>query len=146
LAAVAVGERSLMIYGRIREGVEPNWAKDDPEVAHRSAWPVHGGTGATDSAVTYFEIDPGKRIGRHTHDAGETVLLLRGSGRAIVESEERVISPGDIVHVPPETPHDVVNESDETLELVGFFAQASVVTIFEDAQMPDDTKELGTPG
>ena len=134
-----------MISGRIREGLEPNWAKDDPGVAHRSAWPVHKGTGATDSAVTYFEIDPGKRIGRHTHDTGETVLLLAGKGRAVVESEERQISPGDIVHVPAETPHDVVNEGDDTLELVGFFAAPEVVTIFEQVQMPDDTKKLGTP-
>lgn len=134
-----------MISGRIREGLEPNWAKDDPAVAHRSAWPVHGGTGASDSAVTYFEIDPGKRIGRHTHDTGETVLLLNGTGRALVASEERSISPGDLVHVPAETPHDVVNEGDQPLELVGLFAQPEVVTIFEDTQMPDDTKELGTP-
>jgi quercetin dioxygenase-like cupin family protein len=135
-----------MISGRIKEDLEPNWAKDDPSVAHRSAWPVHGGTGADDSAVTYFEIDPGKHIGRHTHDTGETVLLLKGSGKTVVASEERPVAPGDIVHVPAETPHDVVNEGDETLELVGFFAKPEVVTIFEQTQMPDDTKKLGTPG
>jgi len=134
-----------MISGRIREGLEPNWAKDDPSVAHRSAWPVYGGNGATDAAVTYFEIDAGKRIGRHTHDTSETVLVLKGTGRAIVESEERSISPGDLVHVPAETPHDVVNEGDDPLELVGFFAKAEVVTIFEQTQMPDDTRKLGTP-
>jgi quercetin dioxygenase-like cupin family protein len=134
-----------VISGRIREDLEPNWAKDDPSVAHRSAWPVYAATGATDSAVTYFEIDAGKHIGRHTHDTAETVLLLKGSGRAIVDSEERAISPGDLVHVPAQVPHDVVNEGDETLELVGFFAKPEVVTIFEQPQMPDDTKKLGTP-
>jgi quercetin dioxygenase-like cupin family protein len=135
-----------MISGRIGEGLEESWARDVPDVAHRSAWPVYAGTGAEDSAVTYFEIDPGKRIGRHTHDAGETVLLLKGTARAIVDAEERAIAPGDIVHVPAETPHDVVNRGEETLELVGFFAGAEVVTTFEDVQMPKESRESGTPG
>ena len=134
-----------MISGRIKTGLEPNWAKDDPDVAHRSAWPVHAGTGAEDAAVTYFEIDVGRRIGRHTHDASETVLLLRGSARAVVASEEREIGAGDVVHVPEGTPHDVVNEGNETLELVGFFSAAEVTTTFEQVQMPDDTTELGSP-
>ena len=134
-----------MISGRIREGLEPNWAKEDPQIAHRSAWPVYEGTGARDAALTYFEIDPGKHIGRHTHDASETILLLKGAGRAAVGTEERPITPGDVVHVPPGTPHDVVNEGDDTLELVGFFDKAEVVTVFEQTQMPDDTMKLGTP-
>jgi quercetin dioxygenase-like cupin family protein len=134
-----------MITGRIREGLEANWAKDDPAVAHRSSWPVHGGTGTVDSAATYFEIDPGKHIGRHEHDTGETVLLLSGRGRAVVGDEERPITPGDLVHVPGGVVHDVINDGDETLELVGFFARPEVETIFEQVQMPDDTKELGTP-
>lgn len=139
------GEAPHMISGRIREDLDESWARDDPGVAHRSAWPIYAGTGAKDSAVTYFEIDPGKRIGRHEHDTSETILLLAGSARAIVGSEERPASPGDIVHVPAQTVHDVVNEGDDKLELVGFFAKAEVVTIFEDVQMPDESKESGTP-
>ncbi|HEY7873935.1 MAG TPA: cupin domain-containing protein [Actinomycetota bacterium] len=135
-----------MIDGRIRDDLEPNWARDDPTVSHRSGWPVHSGTGATDAAVTYFEIDPGHHIGRHEHDASETVLLLAGRGRAVVEAEERSIAPGDLVHVPAGVTHDVVNEGDEKLELVGFFAKADVKTVFEQVQMPDETTELGSPG
>jgi quercetin dioxygenase-like cupin family protein len=135
-----------MISGRLREGLEPNWAKDDARVAHRSAWPVHGGNGATDSALTYFEIDPGNHIGPHEHDCGETVLLLKGRALAVVDADERAISPGDVVHVPAGVTHDVFNEGEDTLELVGFFARPEVTTIFEHVQMPDETKELGTPG
>lgn len=135
-----------MIDGRIRDDLEPNWARDDPSVAHRSGWPIHAGKGSTDSAVTYFEIDPNHRIGSHRHDAGETVLLLAGRARAVVGHEERAIEPGDLVHVPAGVPHDVVNEGDVKLELVGFFAKAEVKTIFEQVQMPDETTELGSPG
>jgi mannose-6-phosphate isomerase-like protein (cupin superfamily) len=133
-----------VISGRIGTELEPNWAKDDPEVAHRSAWPVFGGNGASDS-LTYFEIDPGRRIGAHVHDAAETVVLLSGNARAIVAGEERHVAPNDVVHVPAGATHDVVNEGSETLRLLGFFGKAEVVTTFEQVQMPDDTKELGTP-
>lgn len=125
--------------------LEYNWAKDDPSIAHRSGWPVFAGTGAADSAITYFEIDPGKHIGAHTHDADETILLLCGKARAKVADEERQVHPWTLVHVPEGTPHDVFNEGAEKLQLVGFFSRASVITIFEDVQMPDDSTKLGTP-
>lgn len=131
--------------GRIREGMEENWARAVADVAHRSSWPIHAGVGPVDAAVTYFEIDPGKRIGRHEHDASETVLLLEGEGRAIVGGDERKITAGDVVHVPAGVVHDVVNEGRVRLELVGFFTAPSVTTIFEDVQMPDETTELGSP-
>lgn len=131
--------------GRIREGMEDNWARAVADVAHRSSWPIHAGVGPVDAAVTYFEIDAGKRIGRHEHDASETVLLLEGEGRAVVGSDEKRIAAGDVVHVPAGVVHDVVNEGNLRLELVGFFTAATVTTTFEDVQMPEETKELGTP-
>ena len=134
-----------MIHGQIGGDLESNWARDDDRVAHRSKWVVHRGTGASDAATVYFEIDPGHHIGRHTHDASETILLLKGKGRALVADEETAISPGDVVHVPAEAPHDVVNEGDAVLELLGFFSKAEVVSVFEQVQMPDETTKLGTP-
>ena len=134
-----------MIVRPLVGDLEQNWAKSDPDVAHRSGWPLYAGTGAENTSITYFEIAPGKHIGRHTHDADESILLLDGTARAMVEEEEALASPFNIVHVPANTSHDVFNEGETTLKLVGFFSKATVVTIFEDVQMPDDSKKLGTP-
>jgi quercetin dioxygenase-like cupin family protein len=134
-----------VIAGSTGGDLEANWARDDGGVAHRSAWPVYGAHGA-DAAVTYFEIDPGMRIGAHRHDASETILVIEGAARASVGDEERSVTAGAIVHVPEGARHDVANESNEVLRLVGYFPRPEVVTVFEDVQMPDDTKELGTPG
>ena len=83
--------------------------------------------------------------GTHRHHAAETVVLLDGDARAIVDAEERAISTGDVVHVPAGATHDVVNTGNETLRLLGFFGKAEVKTTFELVQMPDDTRVLGTP-
>ena len=32
-------------------------------------WPIYRGTGATSTAVVYFELAPGKRLGTHTDSA-----------------------------------------------------------------------------
>ena len=133
-----------MITGSTGGDLEANWARDDPQVVHRSAWPVYGGTGA-DISLTYFEIDPGTRIGAHVHDASETILVLDGAARASVAGEEQSVTAGTIVHVPEGARHDVANESDGVLRLVGFFPRPEVVTVFEQVQMPDGTTQLGTP-
>lgn len=133
-----------MINGRLGVDLEANWARDDSDVAHRSAWPIYKGVGASDS-LTYFEIDVGKRIGAHTHDAAETVVLIEGAARAMVDAEERSIFSGDVVHVPAGATHDVVNVGDATLRLLGFFGKPEVTTTFEQVQMPDESRELGTP-
>lgn len=134
-----------MIVRPLVEGLEDNWAESDPDVAHRSGWPMHAGEGSENTSLTYFEIDPGKRIGRHTHDADETILLLSGSALAVVGQEEAEVAAKTVVHVPAYSPHDVRNVGAEPLRLVGFFSKATVVTVFDDVQMPDRTKKLGSP-
>lgn len=134
-----------MIVRPLVGDLEENWAKSDPNVAHRSGWPVFSKTGADNTSITYFEIDPGKHIGRHTHDADETILLLDGAARAEVGDEQASVEPWTLVHVPQGAVHDVFNEGSDKLRLVGFFSKATVTTTFEQVQMPDDSTKLGTP-
>ncbi len=134
-----------MIVRPLVGDLEDNWAESDPDVAHRSGWPVHSGEGSENTSLTYFEIDPGKRIGRHTHDADETIVLLSGSAVAVVGEEEAEVDAKTVVHVAAYSPHDVRNTGAEPLRLIGFFSKASVATVFDDVQMPDGTKRLGSP-
>lgn len=134
-----------MIVGRLGEGMEEAWGKDDASIAHRSAWPVYAGNGAQNSSTCYFEIDPGKRIGAHTHDCDETIVLLEGTGRGRVGNEETDIGPGVVFHVPENVVHDVTNTGDEILRLIGFFSNAEVRSTYEDVLLPDGTNRSGTP-
>lgn len=36
------------------------WSDDDPTMRNRFAFPVSAQTGAADSAVVYFEVEPGQ--------------------------------------------------------------------------------------
>ena len=134
-----------MIIGRLNEDLAASWADNNPDIAHRYAWPVYEGNGSRTTATCYFEIDVGKRIGSHTHDCDETIVLLDGSGLARVEDDEIDIVGNTVVHVPRETAHDVINTGDRTLRLIGFFSQASVKTTFETVLQPEGSKESGTP-
>ena len=134
-----------MITGRIGTDLETNWAIDDPLVGHRSSWPIYARSGARDSATCYFEIDPGKHIGRHTHDAEETILVLEGTGTAHVGDESSGVDAGSVVNVPAHALHDVANGGEAIMRMVAFFSKSEVVTVFEQTQMPDNSTKLGTP-
>ena len=125
--------------------LEEAWARDDPTIAHRSGWPVYAGNGAKNTSTVYFEIDAGKRIGAHTHDADETIVLLEGRARGRVGDEEGDVEPGMVVHVPAEVVHDFTNVGDTTLRLIGFFSKAEVRSTYEAVLMPEGTKTSGTP-
>lgn len=43
----------------------------------------------------------------------EWVVLLQGRARLWVAGEERVLGPGDYLHIPPHTPHRVIETSAE---------------------------------
>lgn len=134
-----------MITGRLERGLEAAWGRDDPGIAHRSAWPIWAGTGAETTSTVYFEIDAGKRIGAHTHDADETIALLQGSGRGRVGDEAIDVSPGMVVHVPQGSLHDFINTGSEMMKLIGFFSKAEVTSTYQDVLLPEGTTESGTP-
>ena len=66
------------------------WYEHDPAMRIRVTFPFFAATGTEQSAVVYFEIDPGHELGTHTDSAEEIVLILAGrSRRAWVRSVDR---------------------------------------------------------
>ena len=120
------------------------WSDEDASTMHRGAWLFSGDSGSKGSAVTYFEIDPGNRIGSHVHDAEETIMVLQSSGEVITSGGSTAFYPGSVVFVPEGDPHDVRNTSSETFRGIGFFPSAEVKTVFELVLQPVGTHEMGT--
>jgi quercetin dioxygenase-like cupin family protein len=55
------------------------------------------------SVVTFT---PGARTAWHSHPVGQTLYCLSGIGRICFKGEKpQVLSPGDVVNIPPETMH-----------------------------------------
>ena len=66
------------------------WQEADPTMRERFAFPLDARSGATSTAVVYFEVDPGHHCGRHAHSAEEVLLVLEGEAgtRETIDLEE----------------------------------------------------------
>lgn len=97
----------------------------------RYGFPLSSAEGTAGTAAVYFELEPGKRLSRHTDSAEEVLLVLEGTADVAVASESATLRTGGMAVVPALAPHAVVNAGDGLLRMVGFFASATVVATFE---------------
>lgn len=121
------------------------WSENDSTRRARFNFPIFNLTGALNTAVVYFEVDPGEHLGMHTDSAEEVLYIVSGTAEAIVGDERGEIGPGSLVLVPAMVPHDIVNTGDETVRVVGFFSSSTVVSVFEDPFAPIGRRVVGTP-
>jgi quercetin dioxygenase-like cupin family protein len=121
------------------------WSENDPTRHARFDFPIFNLTGALAASVVYFEVDPGNHLGMHTDSAEEILYIVSGTAEAIVGDERGVVGPGSLALVPAMVPHDVVNNGEETVRIVGFFASSTVVSVFEDPFAPIGRRVVGTP-
>jgi quercetin dioxygenase-like cupin family protein len=89
----------------------------------RGGWFAYGGgNGAEASAVLYFSIPPGKRLGRHIDMTEETQYIVAGSGDLLLDEGARPVRPGDVVVLKQGVVHDLRSTGSEDLEAIAFFS------------------------
>ena len=121
------------------------WYEDDPTMRVKVNFPFFLGTGTKNTAVVYFEIEPGHRLGTHTDSAEEILLVLDGTAEVSLGDEQGQISAGEMAVVPAMVPHGLRNVGDETARFVGFFSSNVVVSTFAQPLMPFGQRVVGTP-
>ena len=121
------------------------WYEDDPTMRIRVNFPFFLGTGTKSTAVVYFEIEPGHRLGTHIDSAEEILLVLEGEAEVSLGDERGRLSAGEMALVPAMEPHSLRNAGDETLRVVGFFSSNVVVSTFDRPMMPFGERVVGTP-
>jgi quercetin dioxygenase-like cupin family protein len=119
--------------------------EDDPTMRVGFNFPFYVGTGTKNTAVVYFELEPGHRLGTHTDSAEEILLILEGTAEATVGDEQGRVSAGEMAVVPAMVPHALRNVGDETLRVVGFFSSNVIVSTFDRPMMPISRRVVGTP-
>jgi quercetin dioxygenase-like cupin family protein len=113
------------------------WLDSDPESARlRVTFPINKWTGSRDSAVVYFEIEPGDRLARHTDSAEEVLYVVSGEAEAEIGDERGRIGAGDLAVIPAMVPHGLVNVGDQPLKVVGFFSESEIVSTFDEPMQP----------
>jgi mannose-6-phosphate isomerase-like protein (cupin superfamily) len=84
-------------------------------------------------SVTWVNVEPGGRQVPHSHGPQQIYVITRGSGRMKVGGEERDVAEGQMVFIPPNTEHGIVNTGDGTLTYVSAATPAFRVTELYDA-------------
>lgn len=62
--------------------------------------------------VSEFEVSGGGLVDPHHHPTHEFYYVTSGRGLMVIEDEEREISQGDLVHIPPNAVHSLRPVSD----------------------------------
>lgn len=121
------------------------WYENDPTMRVKANFPFFVGSGTKNTAVVYFELEPGHRLGTHTDSAEEILLILEGTAEVSLGDEKGRLSTGEMALVPAMEPHGLRNVGDETVRVVGFFSSNVVVSTFDQPVMPFNQRVIGTP-
>jgi mannose-6-phosphate isomerase-like protein (cupin superfamily) len=79
---------------------------DGLKAPFNNAWGYLGKPGAMDA---------------HRHHTEEIYLFFKGDGFVVIDSEKMPVSPGDVVHIPPDALHSVINEKNAELLWAAFW-------------------------
>jgi len=61
-------------------------------------------------------LKPGTDCGRHSTGGQEEMLIfLSGQGQAVINKKTFSVGTGKIIYIPPQTEHNVINNSNESL-------------------------------
>ena len=121
------------------------WYEDDPTMHVKVNFPFFLGTGTKNTAVVYFEIEPGYRLATHTDSAEEILLVLEGDAEVSLGDDEGRLSAGEMALVPAMEPHGLRNVGDERVRVAGFFSSNVIVSTFDQPVMPFGQRVVGTP-
>jgi quercetin dioxygenase-like cupin family protein len=110
--------------------------ENDPTMRVRIIFPFSVATGTKNTAVVYFEIEPGHRLGTPTDSAEEILLLRRGEAEVSVGGEQGRVSAAEMALVPAMVPHSVRTVGNETVRVVGFFSSSTVMSTFDQPIVP----------
>jgi mannose-6-phosphate isomerase-like protein (cupin superfamily) len=84
-------------------------------------------------SITWVDVEPGAEQKPHSHGPQQVYVITRGTGRMKVGDDERDVSEGQMVFIPPETQHGIVNTGEGVLTYVSAATPAFPVTDLYDA-------------
>jgi mannose-6-phosphate isomerase-like protein (cupin superfamily) len=75
----------------------------------------HGGVGV---CVIFVDAPPGRGPGLHKHPYEEVFITLEGKATFVADGQELTAGAGDVLVVPPETPHAFTNSGEGPLRQI----------------------------
>jgi quercetin dioxygenase-like cupin family protein len=94
-------------------------------IAHELQGEEYGGVGAS---LIFVDAPPGRGPSMHQHPYTEIFVMQEGQATVTAGDETRTVGPGDIVIVPPNTPHGFVNSGDGNLRQLDIHLSPRFIT------------------
>jgi len=85
----------------------------------------HGGAGV---CVIFVDQPPGGGPAQHRHPYEEVFITLEGEATFLVNGEEIVAGPNEVVIVPPDTPHGFTNSGQDRLRQINIHVSSRFST------------------
>src|SRR4028119_2393217 len=103
------------------------WAEEDSEIRFKLNPTISSESGTASTQLIYFTVEPGEQVGRHSHSAEETMLVLEGTVEQTIGDEQQHLSAGEVSFKPAGMSHDERNVGSETLRCVAYFSSAAIL-------------------
>lgn len=84
-------------------------------------------------SITWVDVEAGGEQEPHSHGPQQVYVITRGEGRMMVGEETQDVHEGQMVFIPPEVEHGIVNTGDGVLTYVSAATPAFPVTDLYDA-------------
>jgi quercetin dioxygenase-like cupin family protein len=81
-------------------------------------WMIGKKEGAENFAFRYYQLSPGSRSNQEQHAYDHGILVLQGSGEVQLGDETHPVSRGDVIYIPPDELHQLVNSGDNPLGFI----------------------------
>jgi mannose-6-phosphate isomerase len=91
-----------------------------------------------DYKVKVIQVLPHQRLSYQRHRCRiEHWVIVRGTGKAVIDGSETAINPGSMLTIPPEVPHRVANLGDDELIIVeiqrgSYLSEDDIIRIDDD--------------
>ena len=121
------------------------WAEEDSEIRVKFTAAISSASGTASTQVVYFTLEPGKRVGRHSHSAESTLLVLEGTVELSLGDEKQQLSAGEVAFAPAGMIHEERNVGSEPFRGVVFFSSGAVLHTWEVPLMPIGSRGFVTP-
>ena len=120
-------------------------AKEDASQHCKATFPLVGAHGSEKIATVYIELEPGKKLGRHTDSAEELLVVLSGEVEISVNDERQHVSENEIALVPRLAPHNIRNVGKRKARILGVFGGSNhIVATFEKEWSPTNSNVVDT--
>lgn len=97
------------------EGARSRQYQNDQVNQVSETWMIGKKEGAENFAFRYYQVETGGYTRKEQHPYDHGMLILQGEGEVLLGSQSHDISRGDIIHIPPDALHQIINTGENPL-------------------------------